>query len=190
MSRRPVRWSTVVASGETVYGVTTGFGSLADVHLDARRRRAQLQLGLRSHAGGVGRPLSGGRPARCCSSARTSWRSDIPASGRSRRAPDPVPERERPPGRCRSRARSARPATWRRWRTWPCRWSGEGEVSSDGGTRVRRARRSSAAGLEPLTLEAKEGLALINGTQGMLAVGTLAADRARALAGPPTSPPP
>ena len=37
-------------------------------------------------------------------------------------------------------------------------------------------------GLEPLTLEPKEGLALINGTQGMLAVGVLACHRARALA--------
>jgi histidine ammonia-lyase len=36
-------------------------------------------------------------------------------------------------------------------------------------------------GLEPLMLEAKEGLALINGTQGMLAVGALASERARAL---------
>ena len=41
----------------------------------------------------------------------------------------------------------------------------------------------AAAGLEPITLDAKEGLALVNGTQGMLAVGVLAAERARALAG-------
>ena len=37
------------------------------------------------------------------------------------------------------------------------------------------------AGLEPVSLEAKEGLALVNGTQGMLAVGTLALDRVERL---------
>jgi histidine ammonia-lyase len=38
------------------------------------------------------------------------------------------------------------------------------------------------AGLEPLRLESKEGLALVNGTQGMLAIGVLAAERAAGLA--------
>ena len=48
----------VVASGETVYGVTTGFGSLADVRIDPSQAAA-LQLGIvRSHATAVGRPLS------------------------------------------------------------------------------------------------------------------------------------
>ena len=40
----------------------------------------------------------------------------------------------------------------------------------------------AAAGLEPLRLRAKEGLALVNGTQGMLAVGILAAERVSRLA--------
>jgi histidine ammonia-lyase len=40
----------------------------------------------------------------------------------------------------------------------------------------------SAAGLRPIALDAKEGLALVNGTQGMLAVGILASARAEALA--------
>ncbi len=48
----------VVASGDTVYGVTTGFGSLADVRIDPSQAAA-LQLGIvRSHATAVGRPLS------------------------------------------------------------------------------------------------------------------------------------
>ena len=47
----------VVASGETVYGVTTGFGDLADVRISPAQT-ATLQRNLvRSHAAGVGEPL-------------------------------------------------------------------------------------------------------------------------------------
>ena len=58
---------------------------------------------------------------------------------------------------------------------------GEGEIQVNG-QRVPAGDALRAAGIEPLELEPKEGLALINGTQGMLAVGLVAADRARALA--------
>ena len=51
----------------------------------------------------------------------------------------------------------------------------------EGGVEPRRAALRRA-GLAPLALEAKEGLALVNGTQGMLAVGMLAAARAASLA--------
>ena len=45
-------------SGATIYGVTTGFGSLADVRIDPSQA-AELQHGIvRSHATAVGRPLS------------------------------------------------------------------------------------------------------------------------------------
>ena len=48
----------IVAAGETVYGVNTGFGKLADVRISSDHL-AQLQTNLvRSHAGGVGQPLS------------------------------------------------------------------------------------------------------------------------------------
>ena len=47
-----------VASGETVYGVTTGFGALANTRIDPAQA-AELQHGIvRSHATAVGRPLS------------------------------------------------------------------------------------------------------------------------------------
>ena len=59
-SRRVV--DAAVARGDVVYGVTTGFGDLADVRIPADQLR-ELQLNLlRSHAAGVGAPL--GRP-RC-----------------------------------------------------------------------------------------------------------------------------
>jgi histidine ammonia-lyase len=51
-----------------------------------------------------------------------------------------------------------------------------GEVLTDVGTEPA-AGAMRRAGLTPLTLEAKEGLALVNGTQGMMAIGALAADR-------------
>src|SRR5213596_1293117 len=55
-SRRTVE--AAVARGDTVYGVTTGFGKLAHVRIPPERAR-QLQLNLiRSHASGVGDPLS------------------------------------------------------------------------------------------------------------------------------------
>jgi len=57
---------------------------------------------------------------------------------------------------------------------------GSGEVLMDGRT-VPAADALAAAGLAPIELRAKEGLALVNGTQGMLAVGILAAERAERL---------
>lgn len=48
----------ILAEGRVVYGVNTGFGKLADVHIP-RAQIETLQLNLvRSHACGVGRPLS------------------------------------------------------------------------------------------------------------------------------------
>ena len=47
----------LVAEGDTVYGVTTGFGDLANVRIDAHQV-AELQVNLvRSHTAGVGEPL-------------------------------------------------------------------------------------------------------------------------------------
>ena len=55
-SRRIVE--AIVAEGRTVYGVNTGFGRLSDVRIDASELR-DLQLNLvRSHACGLGQPLS------------------------------------------------------------------------------------------------------------------------------------
>ena len=49
---------SILAAGETVYGVNTGFGKLADVRIPGDKL-AELQINLvRSHAGGVGEPLA------------------------------------------------------------------------------------------------------------------------------------
>ena len=58
---------------------------------------------------------------------------------------------------------------------------GRGHLLVEGET-VPAAEVLANAGLEPLELKAKEGLALVNGTQGMLAIGILAADRVARLA--------
>src|ERR1700761_8564188 len=48
----------LLAAGETVYGVNTGFGKLSDVRIPPEKL-AELQINLvRSHAGGVGQPMS------------------------------------------------------------------------------------------------------------------------------------
>ena len=165
-----------------VYGVTTGFGALADVHLTPEHSQA-LQHGLlRSHAVAVGNELAPEEVR-----AMLALRAHVLALGRSgvRRevvsrfiemlANDilpVVPEQgslgasgrpgaARPPGPARHRRRRGPPRAVSGWRP---------------GRRLRRC------GLEPLVLEAKEGLALINGTQGMTAIGVLAASRAAQLA--------
>ncbi|HEY7515845.1 MAG TPA: aromatic amino acid lyase, partial [Vicinamibacteria bacterium] len=47
-----------IAKGAPVYGVNTGFGSFSDVHIPADRLRELQQNLVRSHAAGVGEPLS------------------------------------------------------------------------------------------------------------------------------------
>jgi len=170
-----------VEAGETVYGVTTGFGSLANVRLRPEEARG-LQIGLlRSHAVAVGAPLSEYETR-----AMLCLRAHVLALGHSGVRPliverllrflnesllPIVPERGSlgASGDLAPLAHLALPLV------------GEGEVSFCG-ERMPAAAALDRLGMEPLTLEAKEGLALINGTQGMLAVGVPAADRARLLA--------
>jgi histidine ammonia-lyase len=170
-----------VAAGETVYGLTTGLGSLANVRLadeDVRRLHHNL---LRSHAVGVGQPLSEWEVR-----AMLLLRAHVLALGHSgvrpviverllefldRKVLPVVPEQGSlgASGNLAPLAHLALPLI------------GEGEVSCEG-DRMPAASALKKAELEPLELEPKEGLSLINGTQGMLAVGVLAAHRARALA--------
>src|SRR5580698_3227747 len=167
----------ILAAGQTVYGVNTGFGKLADVRIPAGSL-AQLQTNLvRSHAGGVGQPLSEAE-----SRAMLLLRANVLAKGFSGCRPElvellvtllnagvhPVIPEKGSVGASGDLAPLAHLALV---------VIGEGEAfyrgqRMPGGEALRRA------GLQPLQLAAKEGLALLNGTQAMTAVGALATTRA------------
>jgi histidine ammonia-lyase len=165
-----------VASNATVYGVTTGFGSLAQVRIDPAQADALQAAIVRSHATAVGPPLS-----REEARAMLLLRAHVLALGHSgvraevvarmvemlnRDLVPVVPEQGSlgASGDLAPLAHLALPLL------------GRGELF-ESGTRTPAAEALERAGLEPIELRAKEGLALVNGTQGMLAIGILAADR-------------
>jgi histidine ammonia-lyase len=162
----------VVASETSVYGVNTGFGDLAEVRI-SREQIRQLQLNLvRSHACGVGAPfsevetravmllranalakgLSGVRPVvveTLCAMLKRGVHPVIPAQGSVGASGDLAPL-----------AHLAQVVI------------GEGEAIFKG-ERLSGGEAMKRADIAPLTLEAKEGLSLLNGTQGMLALASL-----------------
>ena len=158
-----------VASGDVVYGVTTGFGALASTFVTADQA-AELQHALvRSHAAGVGDPVDD-EVVR----AMTVLRARTLAAGHSGARPEVVdalvallnsrlavvvPEHGSlgASGDLAPMAHVALALTGEGWVRGP-----------DGG--VRDAGPALAeAGLEPLDLHVKDGLALLNATEGMLA---------------------
>jgi histidine ammonia-lyase len=161
-----------LADGATVYGVTTGFGRLAETPIPADRLE-ELQINLiRSHACGVGAPLP-----RTETRAITLLRANVLAKGYSgvrpvvvRRLLDllnhgihPVIPEQGSVGASGDLAPLSHLAL-------VLVGEGEAEVGGavmPGGEALRRA------GLEPLRLQAKEGLALNNGTQYMAGIGAL-----------------
>jgi len=166
----------IIATGQTVYGVNTGFGKLSDVSIPPESL-AQLQMNLvRSHAGGVGQPLSEAE-----SRAMLLLRANVLAKGFSGCRPALVellvallnagvhaviPEKGSV-GASGDLAPLAHLALV---------VIGEGEAFYKG-QRMAGGEALRRAGLQPLTLAAKEGLALLNGTQAMTAVGGLAVAR-------------
>ncbi len=171
-----------VASGETIYGVTTGFGSLADVRIDPSQA-AELQLGIvRSHATAVGRPL-----AREEARAMLLLRAHVLALGHSGVRPELVDRMTEMLNRDLIPAVPQQGSLGASGDLAPLAnlalpLIGHGELLSPEGGVEPAAPVMARAGLEPLQLVAKEGLALVNGTQGMLAVGILAVDRVGRLA--------
>jgi histidine ammonia-lyase len=166
-----------VADGRVVYGITTGFGALADVVIPPDRIR-ELQSNLvRSHAAGVGEPLPEADVR-----AILLLRANVLAAGCSGVRPEviglllallnervhPVVPERGSVGASGDLAPLAHVAHV---------LIGGGEATVDG-RRMAGGDALAARGLEPVTLEAKEGLALINGTQVMTAVGALALLRA------------
>jgi histidine ammonia-lyase len=171
----------ILAAGETVYGVNTGFGKLSEVRIPADKL-TQLQINLvRSHAGGVGQPLSEAE-----SRAMLLLRANVLAKGCSGVRPalaelliamlnagvHPVIPEKGSVGASGDLAPLAHLALV---------VVGEGEAFF-GGKRLEGGKAMRRAGLKPLQLGAKEGLALLNGTQAMTAVGALAVARAQRIA--------
>jgi histidine ammonia-lyase len=170
-----------VARAEPVYGVNTGFGSFADVAIPAASL-GELQVNLlRSHAAGVGEPLS--VPV---VRAMTALRANVLAKGFSgirletlelavallNRGVHPVVPSRGSVGASGDLAPLAHLALV---------LIGEGEAVHDG-ARAPGAAALARAGLTPVVLAAKEGLALINGTQASTALLGLALAGAEALA--------
>ncbi|MBS1860870.1 MAG: histidine ammonia-lyase [Actinobacteria bacterium] len=174
MERGAAVVAELVASDEPVYGVSTGFGALATTPIPAEKR-AELQRALvRSHAAGMGPEVetevaralmvlrarslsigySGVRPVvaeQIAALLNASLTPVIPEHGSLGASGDLAPL-----------AHAALPLI------------GEGVVRDAAGELRDAAAALAAAGLEPLELRAKEGLALINGTDGILGMLVLA----------------
>jgi len=167
----------LVASAQVVYGVTTGFGDLASRRIAYTDTQTLQRNLLVSHAVGVGaahstevvramlllranalaQGFSGCRPVlaeRLLDFLRLGLHPVVPAQGSVGASGDLAPL-----------AHLALPLIGR----------GRAEVDGDIVDGAEALRRRD---LEPLTLEAKEGLALLNGTQQMTAIGVLALLRA------------
>jgi len=163
----------LVADNQVSYAITTGVGKLSDVRIAGDQIR-ELQINLvRSHAVGVGEPLSIAETRAMMLLRANSLSKGF--SGVRSGVVDTI---------CELLTRGVTP--------WvPSQGSvgasgdlaplahlalllvGEGECHDGKGGRTAGAVALKAAGIKPLVLEAKEAVSLINGTQAMLAVGTL-----------------
>jgi len=171
----------IVQQNRLAYGVTTGVGKLSDVRIEPAQNR-QLQVNLvRSHAAGVGEPLSQEETR-----AMMLLRANALAKGYSgvrveliamlcamlNQGVHPVIPSQGSVGASGDLAPLAHLAL---------AMIGEGEAVFRG-ERLTSAEALPRAGLTPWVLEAKEAISLINGTQAMLAVGTVALMAAENLA--------
>jgi histidine ammonia-lyase len=164
----------LVAGNKASYAITTGVGKLSDVRIAAEQiRELQVNL-LRSHAVGVGEALSAAEVR-----AMMLLRANSLAKGHSGVRPVVIDTL------CELLNRGVTPFV-------PSQGSvgasgdlaplahlalvliGEGECLEEKGARISGGDGLRATEIKPLELEAKEAVSLINGTQAMLAVGTLA----------------
>ncbi len=164
----------LVAQNQLSYAITTGVGKLSDVRIPPEQIR-ELQLNLvRSHAAGVGEPLSPGE-ARAMMLLRANSLSKGHSGVRAavidticemlNRGVTPMVPSQGSVGASGDLAPLGHLAL---------ALIGEGECLDEKGTRVPAADALRRAQIKPLVLEAKEAVSLINGTQAMLAVGVLA----------------
>src|SRR5262245_43426882 len=164
----------LASSSEPVYGVSTGFGSLATTPIPEERRSDLQRALIRSHAAGMGAPVE-----REVVRAMMLLRARSLAMGYSGARPEvaesmiavlnagitPVVPEHGSLGASGDLAPLAH-----------CGLTliGEGEVIDEAGRLRPSAEALAEAGIRPLTLRAKEGLALINGTDGILGMLILA----------------
>jgi len=163
----------LVASNQLSYAITTGVGKLSDVRIAGDQIR-ELQVNLvRSHAVGVGDPLAVAE-ARAMMLLRANSLSKGHSGVRAiiidricellnRRVTPFVPS-QGSVGASGDLAPLAHLAL---------ALIGEGECLDENSARIPATDALRKAGIEPLVLEAKEAVSLINGTQAMLAYGTL-----------------
>src|ERR1700694_1376415 len=162
------------SSREPVYGVSTGFGALAGTRV-APLRQPELQLALiRSHAAGMGPPVEDEvvratmlLRARTLAMGLSGVRPAVAEAliGLLNAQITPVVPRHGSVGCSGDLAPLAHIAL---------ALVGEGEVVDAEGARKPALQALKAAKLKPLKLETKEGLSLINGTDGMLGMLALA----------------
>jgi len=159
---------------EPAYGISTGFGSLALVRIPGSARVALQRSLIRSHASGMGPAIE-----RDVVRAMMLLRARSLAMGRSGVRPvvvermlallgaglTPVVPEHGSLGASGDLAPLAHCALV---------LTGEGSVMDGAGVVRQAAEALASAGIEPLELGAKEGLALINGTDGMLGMLVLA----------------
>jgi len=164
----------LVAGNKVSYAITTGVGKLSDVRIAGDQIR-EMQINLvRSHAVGVGDPLPPPEVR-----AMMLLRANSLAKGHSGVRTETIDTL------CEMLNRGVTPFV-------PSQGSvgasgdlaplahlalaliGEGECLNDKGARIPTTEALRAVQIKPLALEAKEAVSLINGTQAMLAVGTLA----------------
>ncbi len=176
MERSAAIVARLAASGEPVYGVSTGFGSLATTPIPPARREELQRALVRSHAAGMGPPVE-----REVVRAMVLLRARSLALGRSGARPEvaeamlalleagltPIVPEHGSLGASGDLAPLAHCALV---------LLGEGQVETPGGEVVDAGEALRGAGITPLVLTAKEGLALINGTDGILGMLVLALD--------------
>ncbi len=171
----------IITTGRVVYGITTGFGKFSDVTI-AGEDVLQLQRNLiLSHCCGVGEPIDQEKTR-----ALMLLRANVLAKGHSgaryvvletlvdmlNKGVHPIIPSRGSVGASGDLAPLAHLTAV---------MIGEGEAVYQG-RRVPGAEALAAAGIEPIELQAKEGLALINGTQFMTGIGILTLFKAETLA--------
>ena len=164
----------LVSENKVSYAITTGVGKLSDVRIAGEQIR-ELQVNLvRSHAAGVGEPLSIPETR-----AMMLLRANSLSKGHSgvraavidticemlNRAVTPIVPSQGSVGASGDLAPLAHLAL---------ALIGEGQCFDEKGVRLASAEALRRTQIRPLVLEAKEAVSLLNGTQGMLAVGVLA----------------